>query len=90
MNVSPTAVTTAANLAFLMVNLSAVLLPVHRQQQPDFSVFDLKMYFRTRRYLREVIKSLPHPPASDFISQLGQRLSALGGIRPFTDFQDAA
>lgn len=90
MNVSPTAVTNAANLAFLMVNLSAVLLPTHRQQQPDFSVFDLKMHFRTRRYLREVIKSLPDPPDSDFISRLGQRLSALGGIRPYADFQNAA
>jgi putative transposase len=90
MNVSPTAVTNAANLAFLMVNLSAVLLPAHRQQQPDFSVFDLKMHFRTRRYLREVIKSLPDPPTSDFVFRLGQRLSALGGIRPYTDFQNAA
>lgn len=90
MNVSPTAVTNAANLAFLMVNLSAVLLPTHRQQQPDFSVFDLKMHFRTRRYLHEVIKSLPDPPTSDFVFRLGQRLSALGGIRPYADFQDAA
>ena len=90
MNVSPTTVTNAANLAFLMLNLSAVLLPAHRQQQPDFSVFDLKMYFRTRRYRREVIKSLPDPPASDFISRLGLRLSALGGIRPYADFQLAA
>jgi len=90
MNVSPTAVTNAANLAFLMVNLSAVLLPTHRQQQPDFSVFDLKMHFRTRRYLREVINSLPDPPHSDFVFRLGQRLSALGGIRPYADFQNAA
>lgn len=90
MNVSPSAVTNAANLAFLMVNLSAVLLPTHRQQHPDFSVFDLKMHFRTRRYLREVIKSLPDPPPSDFVFRLGQRLSALGGIRPNTDFQDVA
>jgi hypothetical protein len=90
MNVSPTAVTNAANLAFLMVNLSAVLLPAHRQQQPDFSVFDLKMHFRTRRYLREVINSLPDPPTSDFVFRLGQRLSALGGIRPYTDFQNVA
>ena len=90
MNVSPTAVTNAANLAFLMVNLSAVILPAYRQQQPDFSVFDLKMHFRTRRYLREVIKSLPDPPDSDFIFRLGQRLSALGGIRPYADFQNAA
>jgi putative transposase len=90
MNVSSTAVTNAVNLAFLMVNLSAVLLPAHRQQQPDFSVFDLKMHFRTRRYLREVINSLPDPPPSDFIFRLGQRFSALGGIRPYAHFKDAA
>jgi putative transposase len=90
MNVSPTAVTNAANLAFLMVNLSAVLLPAYRQQQPDFSVLDLKMHFRIRRYLREVIKSLPDPPDPNFIFRLGQHLSALGSIRPYADLQDAA
>ena len=90
MNVSAVAVTNAVNLAFLMVNLSAVLLPAHRQHYPDFSVLDLKLYYRTRRYLHEVLKSLPDPPAADFISRLGQRLSALGGIRPPADFQNAA
>ena len=90
MNVSDVTVTNAVNLAFLMVNLSAVLLPVHRQQHPDFSVLDLKCHFRTRRYLHEVIKSLPTPPASDFIFRLAQRFSALGGIRPPSTFQDAA
>ena len=90
MNVSEVAVTNAVNLAFLMVNLSAVLLPVHRQQHPDFSVLDLKSHFRTRRYLHEVIKSLPTPPASDFILRLTQRFSLLGGIRPPSTFQDAA
>lgn len=90
MNVSAVAVTNAVNLAFLMVNLSAVLLPAHRQQHPDFSVLDLKLYFRTRRYLHEVLKSLPDPPPSDFILRLGQRFMALGGIRPPVDFQNAA
>jgi len=90
MNVSQTAVTNAANLAFLMVNLSAALLPAHRQQHPDFSILDLKIYFRTRRYLHEIIKSFPDPLLPDFISRLGQRLSALGGIRPPSHFQDAA
>jgi len=90
MNVSAVAVTNAVNLVFLMVNLSAVLLPAHRQQSPDFSVLDLKLYYRTHRYLHEVLKSLPDPPPADFISRLGQRLSALGGIRPPADFQNAA
>ena len=90
MNISAVAVTNAVNLAFLMVNLSAVLLPAHRQQYPDFSVLDLKLYYRTRRYLHEVLKSLPDPPAPDFILRLGQRFAALGGIRPPSDFQNAA
>jgi len=90
MNVSDVAVTNAVNLAFLMVNLSLVLLPAHRQQHPDFSVIDLKSHFRTRRSLREVLKSLPDPPPSGFILRLAQRLSALGGIRPLSDLQDAA
>jgi hypothetical protein len=90
MNVSQQAVTNAANLAFLMVNLSTALLQTHRQQHPDFSLLDLKTHFRARRYLHETIKSLPHPPAADFIARLWQRLSALGGIRPPSEFQSAA
>jgi putative transposase len=90
MNVSEQAVTNAANLAFLMVNLSAVLLQPHRQHEPDFSVLDLKTHFRARRYLTETIKSFPDPPAADFIARLWQRFSALGGIRPPSRFRDAA
>jgi len=81
MNVSEQAVTNAANLAFLMVNLSAVLLQPYRQHLPDFSVLDLKTHWRARRYLDETIKSLPDPPTPDFISSLWRRLSVLGGIR---------
>jgi len=90
MNVSDVAVTNAVNLAFLMVNLSAILLPAHRQQHPDFSVIDLKNHFRTHRYVHEVLKSFPQPPTSDFIFRLRLRLSALGGIRPPSDFKNAA
>lgn len=90
MTVSEHAVTNAANLAFLMVNLSAALLPPYRQQQSDFSVLDLKTHFRARRYLAETIKSLPDPPAADFISRLWQRFSALGSIRPPAHLQDVA
>jgi putative transposase len=90
MNVTPTAVTNAANLAFLMVNLSAALLQPYRQHQPDLSVLDLKTQYRARRYLTETIKSLPNPPAADFISRLWQRFSALGSIRPPAHLQHAA
>jgi hypothetical protein len=90
MNVAPTAVTNAANLAFLMVNLSALLLQPYRQHQPDFSVIDLKTHFRARRYLDETINSLPDPPSLHLISRLWQRFSTLGGIRPPAHLEDAA
>ena len=90
MNVSEQAVTNAVNLAFLMVNLSAVLLQPHRQREQDFSVLDLKTHFRAKRYLSKTIKSLPDPPAPDLISRLWYRLAALGGIRPPAHFKDAA
>jgi putative transposase len=50
MNVSQPAVTYAVGLAFLMVNLSAILLLAHRANSPDFSVLDLNALFRARRY----------------------------------------
>ncbi len=81
MNISAVAAN-AVNLAFLMVNLSAVLLPAHRQQHPDFSVLELKLYYRTRCYLHEVLKSRPDLPAADFILRLGQRFAAF--VRPQT------
>lgn len=81
MNVKPVAVTNAVNLAFLMVNLSAVMLKSYRDHQPDFSVLDLKAQFRARRYLDETIKMLPDPPGDDLVSRIWRRLTALSGIR---------
>lgn len=81
MNVKPVAVTNAVNLAFLMVNLSTVMLKPYRDDQPDFSVLDLKAQFRARRYLDEAIKMLPDPPGDDLVSRIWRRLTALGGIR---------
>jgi DDE superfamily endonuclease len=81
MNVSPTAVTNAANLSFLMVNLSAALLQPYRHRHSDFSVLDLKTLYRAQRYLQETIKWLPHPPDPDLIPRLWHKLTALGGIR---------
>ncbi len=81
MNVKAVAVTNAANLAFLMVNLTAVMLKPYRDTQPDFSVLDLKAQFRARRYLDETIKMLPDPPRQDLVSRIWQRLTAFSGIR---------
>jgi hypothetical protein len=81
MNVKSVAITNAVNLAFLMVNLAAVMLKPYRDTQPDFSVLDLKAQFRARRYLDETIKMLPHPPGDDLVSRIWRRLTAFSGIR---------
>ena len=88
MNVSAQAVTNAVNLAFLMVNLSAVMLRDPQRRQAGFSVLDLKTHFRTRRYLAETIKCLPVSPDEHLISRLWHKLTSLGGIRThlFTSF----
>lgn len=80
MNVSPTAVTNAAQLAFLMVNLSTVLLRPYRHHHPDFSVLDLRTTFRARRYLTETMKLLPDPPDAHLITRIWRRLVRFGGI----------
>lgn len=90
MNVSPPAVTNAVGLAFLMVNLSTILLTTHRADAPDFSVLDLKALFRARRYLHETIIGLPEPLPPNIISGIWQRFSALGAIRPLDRFRNAA
>ncbi|MBZ0278131.1 MAG: transposase [Anaerolineae bacterium] len=81
MNVKSVAVTNAVNLAFLMVNLAAVMLKPYRDTQPDFSVLDLKAQFRARRYLDETIKMLPDLPSDDLVSRIWRRLTAFSGIR---------
>jgi len=80
MNVTPTAVTNAANLSFLMVNLSQVLMCDFRQTNPDFGVLDLKSYYRGCRYATELIKILPEKPDDIFLAQLFRNVASLGSI----------
>lgn len=80
MNVSPTAVTNAVNLAFLMVNLSLLLVRPFRQHQPQFSILDLKAHYRAQRYLHETIKLLPVSPDPVLIPEIERTLLSLGAI----------
>jgi len=82
MNVNQTAVTNAAQLSLFMVNVSQLLMSKFRQSDPDFSVLDLKAYFRGCKYATELIKMLPQKPDAIFISQLFQRIATLGSIHP--------
>lgn len=80
MNVNQTPVTNAVGLAFLMVNLSHILLARYRTTFPDFSVLDLKALFRTRRYAQEVLKLLPDFVDPLLIAQLLDAMPPLGAI----------
>ena len=80
MNITPTAVTNAANLALFMVDVSQVLMCQCRQYDPNFSVLDLKAYYRGYRYVTETILMLPQKPDDNLVSQLFHKVAALGRI----------
>ena len=80
MNLSQTAVTNAANLAFFMVNLSHHLLADFRILNPDSGIIDLKAHYRGFRYVHEVLKMLPEIPEPILLGQIFAKLTALGRI----------
>lgn len=80
MNLSQTAVTNAANLAFFMVNLSHDLLADFRQHNPDSGIIDLKAYYRGFRYVHEMLKMLPEIPEPILLTQIFAKLTSLGRI----------
>ncbi|BCL35318.1 hypothetical protein NSMS1_62450 (plasmid) [Nostoc sp. MS1] len=80
MNLSQTAVTNAANLAFFMVNLSHHLLADFRLLNPDSGILDLKAHYRGFRYVREILKMLPEIPEPILLTQIFAKLTSLGRI----------
>jgi len=80
MNITPTAVTNAANLALFMVNLSQRVLEDLRPDAPEFSVLDLKALFRGAKYVAETIKLLPQKPEPVVLTRIFSRLAAVGRI----------
>ena len=82
MNVNPTAVTNAANLSLFMVNVSQLLMCRYRNDDPDFSILDLKAYYRAYRYVMETIKILPILSDKNLVSQLFLKVAALDRIHP--------
>ena len=82
MNVTQTAVTNAANLALFMVDVSQVLMCEYRQDDPNFSILDLKADYRGYRYVTETIHMLPQKPDDNLVFQLFHKVAALGRIHP--------
>ena len=82
MNLSQTAVTNAANLAFFMVNLSHRQLLDFREHNPGSGIIDLKAHYRGFRYVREMLKMLPEIPEPILLTQIFAKLTSLGRIHP--------
>ena len=82
MNIREEAVTNAANLSFFMVNFSSVLLRHYRENNPQFSVLDLKSHYRGCRYASETIKLLPQKPDGILLAEIFEQIARLGMIHP--------
>ena len=82
MNVKEQAVTNAANLSFFMVNFSSVLLQRYRENNPEFSVLDLKSHYRGCRYASETIKLLPQKPDGILLAEIFEQIARLGMVHP--------
>jgi len=80
MNVTPTGVTNAANLALFMVNVAYRLRADVHPRDPDYSVLDLKADYRGAKYVEETIKMLPEKPEPILLRQILHKVAGLGRI----------
>ena len=80
MTVKQTPVYNSANLAMFMVNVSHAVIRPMRTQWPEFSVNDLKAWFRSRKYVVETLKLLPEMPDPIFIAQAIDHMAQLGRV----------
>ena len=80
MNVTPTGVTNAANLALFMVNVAYRLRAEVHPRDTDYSVLDLKADCRGYKYVEETIKMLPEKPEPVLLRQILDKVAGLGRI----------
>ena len=82
MTVKEVAVTNAAHLSFFMVNFSSILLQRFRENNPEFSILDLKSHYRGCRYVSETIKLLPQKPDGILLAEIFEQIARLGMVHP--------
>jgi putative transposase len=82
MNVKEVAVTNAANLSFFMANFSSILLQRFRENNPEFSILDLKSHYRGCRYVCETLKLLPQKPDAILLAKIFEQIARLGMVHP--------
>ena len=89
MNIKKAADTNAVNLSFFMTNFSRALSQPFRQHNPDYSILDLKAYYRGYRYASEIIKMLPEKPDAILLADIFQQIARLGSIHPVLQPSDS-
>ena len=82
MNVTPAAVTNAANLALFMVTVAAALVADQPVDDPPISIVDLKTEYRGQKYIDVVLKLLPEKPDPIVFTELVRTVTSLGRIHP--------
>lgn len=90
MNVKALPLTNAVNLAFFMVNLSAVLLAQLRHHAPHAGLLDLKAFFRGSHYASATLNLLPDAPDPFLSEHIIRAVAALGAIHPLSVDRPAA
>jgi putative transposase len=80
MNLGEEGVRNAANLSFLCVTLSQVLLKEQSRRPSLVGILDLKAYFRGLRYAQESLKWLLEKPAPILMEEILEKVGSLGRI----------
>lgn len=80
MSVKERPVHTSVNLAMFLVYVSHALIRPMRVQWPEFSVTDLKAWFRGRQSVVETFKLPPEMPPAIFIEQVVSQMAVLGRV----------
>ena len=89
MNTKEIPVTNAVNLSFFMVTFSSVLSQPFRDQNPDYSILDLKSNYRGYRYVSEIIKMLPKKPDAILLANIFEQIACMGAIHPLVQPPDS-
>ena len=82
MDVTPTGVTTAANLALFMVKVAYCLRADSHPRDADSSVLDLKADCRGSKYGEETIHMLPAKPEPVLWAKIRNHVAGLGRMHP--------
>jgi hypothetical protein len=80
MNITPTGVTKAANLALFMVHIAYRLRADGYPRDPDYRVLDLQADWRGDKYVEETIQMLPEKPEPILLRQILHKVAGLGRI----------